>query len=166
MPLKSNIRPLKRGAHAEVELVAKNMRSTLLEVLSAEEYDSQYTDEWLLDRLQQHLDGRLQAEVLVAEVGGDVVGHIILRIEESPQGRYGLFSTFYVSPEFRRRAVGVSLLCEGEVWMADQGLERAITYTSDRNDKLIQMLKKHDYKISNEYPDKHMIGLSKRLVIK
>jgi GNAT superfamily N-acetyltransferase len=75
----------------------------------------------------------------------------------------GLFSTTYVTPEFRNRAVAKQLLHHGESWIKERGMTEAATYTSDSNTKLINLYEGHGYQIAAKYPEKKMIKLAKAL---
>jgi GNAT superfamily N-acetyltransferase len=86
----------------------------------------------------------------------------IVRIDKDDHGKaIGLFSTTFVAPEFRRQAVATRLLSQGEDWMRGHGMIEAATYTSDSNTKLINLYIDHGYKITNKYPEKKMIKLTK-----
>src|SRR5207253_11012083 len=92
---------------AEIRLVAERMRLTLIEVLGEERGGGMYTPDWLIDRLKFHLDpAQCTGAVLLAETEqGQIIAHTIVRIEPDPTGNIGLFSTFYVSPEFRKQRI-------------------------------------------------------------
>ncbi len=123
-----HIRPLDPGNAQEVELVATRMRATLVEVVHPEEGRTMYTMEWLRQRVLWHLDPEAcQGQVFLGEgEDGDIVGHTIVRIETSEEGRpFGLFSTFYVCPDTRHQGLGSALLRRGEAWMRDSTREKA-----------------------------------------
>ena len=144
------VRPIDPRADAEIDLVAARMRETLVEVLGEARGGSMYTMEWLRQRVLFHLDPRRStAQVFLAEdVDGAVTGHTIVRVERGDDGRaFGLFSTTFVAPAWRRRATATALLLRGEAWMIDQGLPEAATWTSDANVKLIALYRKHGYAI-------------------
>jgi len=161
------IRPIKPDSTNEIELIAKRMRETLVEVLGEEEGGSMYTMGWLKQRVMFHLDPKQStAQVFVAENNEtQILGHTIVRIDKDDAGKsIGLFSTTFVAPEFRRQAVATSLLSHGEEWMRGQGMTEAATYTSDSNTKLINLYVDHGYKIIYNYPEKKMIKIAKALV--
>ncbi|MBI5168384.1 MAG: GNAT family N-acetyltransferase [Candidatus Eisenbacteria bacterium] len=158
------IRPIDPEAHDEVALVAERMRLTLVEVLGEETGGAMYTREWLEDRVREHLDpARLRGQVFVAvESGGAVAGHTIVRIEEDDGGRaFGVFSTTYVAPDARRGGVADALLDRGEAWMREQQVTVAQTWTSDTNDPLLALFRKHGYALTLRVPEKKMVVLSK-----
>jgi ribosomal protein S18 acetylase RimI-like enzyme len=123
------------------------MRETLVEVLGRERGESLYSMEWLRDRVSFHLDRERTACVWVAETGNEIVGHAIVRAEDTEARAYGLFSTIYVVPALRRRQVASALLVQGEAWMWALGLKWAATNTSHTNQKLIRLFEKHGYEI-------------------
>lgn len=159
------IRPLKSDCTNEIELIAKRMRDTLIEVLGVEEGGSMYSMDWLKQRVLFHLDPKQStAQVFLAENSdGQVLGHTMVRIEKDDHSlpKIGLFSTTFVAPEFRRQAVASRLLSRGEEWMRGHNLTEAATYTSDSNNKLISLYTDHGYVITNQYPEKKMVKLAK-----
>jgi GNAT superfamily N-acetyltransferase len=160
-----NIRPIDPSSSKEIELVASRMRLTLIEVLGQEKGESLYTDEWLQERVQFHLDpNKSTGQVFVAENSqGQVIGHFIARIENNESGeRIGLGSTIYVVPEFRKQGVALSLLKTAEAWMMFHGMTEAVYYTATHNAKLISLYSKHGYKIANEAAE--MVQLKKNLI--
>ena len=145
------IRDIDPASDAEVDLVARRMRQTLVEVEGEETGTALYSMQWLRDRVRWHLDpANTTGRVFLAEgPGGRVLGHAIVRMESDGSGRrFGLFSTLFVDPGSRRRAVGTRLLRHGEGWMASQALPEAATWTSSTNAKLIGLCSKHGYAIT------------------
>lgn len=144
------IRPIDPRSTSEVEIVARRMRRTLVEVLGEEEGTALYTMEWLRQRVLWHLDPeKSTAQVFLSEDGhGHVTGHTIVRVEREEDGRpFGLFSTTFVEPESRRLAIATHLLRRGEAWMIERGMPRAATDTARGNGKLIGLYEKHGYSI-------------------
>ncbi len=130
------VRPIDRGSLHERQLVASRMRDTLVEVLGEERARAMFTDAWLLDRVDQHIDGRLDAEVFVAVFEGAIVGHSIVRRERDHRGEHGYISTTYVHPAQRRAGAARALVSSVEQWMHERGLRVSVTHTHPRNDKL------------------------------
>lgn len=123
-----------------------------------------YTMDWLVDRVREHIDPARQiGEVFVAEIGdGAIVGHTIVRVERDEDGaEFGLFSTFYVMPEFRSAGIGSALIEQGELWMRQHGLRRASTYTAETNETLHRLMGRHGYAIVLK--KESMVVLSKPL---
>ncbi len=143
------IRALASSADAEIALVAARMRDTLIEVLGEERGGAMYSMEWLDDRVRHHLDpARCEGAVFLAEIGDEIVGHTIVRVETDEDGStFGLFSTTYVLPAHRRASVASQLLDAGERWMVERDLAHAATYTSDTNTKLIRLYETRGYAI-------------------
>ncbi len=159
------IRPIDPQSDAEIALVAARMRETLIEVLGEERGIALYPLDWLNARVRFHLDpGASTAAVFVSvTVDGDISGHTIVRIEQDESGRaFGLFSTTFVDPRFRRTGVASALLAHGEDWMRGQFLRESATYTATGNSKLIQHYTKAGYGMAPAGPE--MVRLSKSLV--
>lgn len=158
-----SVRPLRRDATDEIELVAERMRLTLIEVLGREIGGDMYSIDWLRARVRWHLDpAKCTGEVLVAEATGAIVGHTIVRLEPGEDGELtGLFSTIYVAPEERRRGIADALLRRGEAWFASQRMTTIGTSTSATNGKLIALFTKHGYEIVLHVPESRMVHLSK-----
>ena len=164
------IRDIDPASEAEVDLVARRMRQTLVEVEGEETGTALYTMQWLRDRVRWHLDpANTTGRVFLAEgPGGGVLGHAIVRIEADDSGRrFGLFSTLFVDPGSRKRAVGTRLVRHGEGWMAAHALPEAATWTSSTNAKLIGLFGKHGYAITarhvHEVTGTVMVRLAKPL---
>jgi len=144
------IRPLDPAREDEIDLVARRMRQTLEEVLGEARGREVYSLDWLRDRVRFHLDpARSTGAVFLAERGGVVVGHTIVRVEQEAgdPGVFGLFSTTWVAPEARRQGVANTLLERGEAWMRERALPRAATYTSTTNAPLIRLYEARSYRV-------------------
>ena len=144
--------------------MAQRMRQTLIEVLDEETGNSMYTMDWLIKRVQWHLDPtEVVAQVFVAEnEQGDVIGHTIVRIDSDDDDiAIGLFSTTYVDSASRRFGVAKMLLKQGEEWMRQQEMAVAVTYTDRDNVKLQNLYLTHGYEMS-EMP-KRFVKLAKPL---
>jgi GNAT superfamily N-acetyltransferase len=155
------IRTMDPTSEAEIELVARRMRLTLNEVLGEEAGTALYSVEWLRQRLLWHLDpASCTGQVFLAEdAEGTIVGHTIVRIDADDAGEpIGLFSTTYVVPEARRRAVASRLLLAGEAWMIGHGMATAVTATSAANVKLIKLYEKHGYAVIGAHGDMVKLG--------
>jgi len=155
------IRPMDPTSETELELVARRMRLTLNEVLGEEVGTALYAMEWLRQRVLWHLDPvNCTGQVFLAEnADGTIVGHTIVRIDVDDAGTpIGLFSTTYVVPEARRRAVASSLLLAGEAWLIGHGMATAVTDTSAANLKLIRLYEKHGYAIIDTQGDMVRLG--------
>lgn len=142
------VRALDRQAPEEIEQVAERMRLTLVEVEGEAVGGSLYTMDWLRERVRWHLDpSACTGEVFVAVVPGEgLVGHTIVRVEHDEAGqRFGLFSTTYVAPAWRRHGVAAALLERGQAWLLGQGLASLSTWTSAANTPLIELYARHGY---------------------
>ncbi len=159
-----SLRTIDPGSAREIETIAHRMRLTLIEVLGPERGTEFYTKDWLIDRVRFHLDPQqCQGQIFVAaDAAGELAGHSIVRVEEDDYGEpYGLFSTTYVVPEYRRLGWAEAFLRAGEAWMQTQCLHRAATATALHNKKLIQLYQKHGYQLV--YSNSEMLRLEKCL---
>ncbi|NQU49728.1 MAG: GNAT family N-acetyltransferase [Planctomycetes bacterium] len=142
------IRPINRCSDAEILLVAQKMRQTLIEVLGEKKGNDIYSLEWLIQRVEWHLDcQQTVAEIYLAEDNqGTIVGHTIVRKDFNSNKRViGLFSTTFVAPSFRKTGVATELLEEGEKWILEQGLLSSETHTAEDNLKLINLFQQRGY---------------------
>jgi len=147
------IREISRQSSAEVELVARRMQATLIEVEGEDNATRLHSLDWIRERVCWHLHNpKVCGKVLLATIGaGDIIGHTILRREcDTGAADFGLISTTYVLPEFRRLGVGERLLMVGEAWFKALGLSRSSTWTSAMNTKLIRLCEKHGYAITDQ----------------
>ncbi len=161
-----HVRPIDPASAGEIALVAARMKLTLIEVLGEAQGASMYSDDWLEDRVREHLDpGRLNGQVFVSiAADGSLTGHTIVRVERDDAGHeYGVFSTTYVEPGSRRAGVADALVLRGEEWMRERGVTAAQTWTSETNDPLLALFRKHGYTVTLRVPEKRMKVLSKSL---
>lgn len=147
------LRDFDRACMADVDWVVQGMHRTLVEV-EGEKGRETYSMTWARGRLHEMLDrpSPFGARVFLAVDATDarrIVGHTILRLNAMPDGRvYGLVSTTYVDPAHRRAGIADALLARGEVWIREQGMTEAATWTSAANVKLIRLYEKHGFAIT------------------
>lgn len=143
------ISTIDRESEVEIGLVAERMRQTLIEVLGEERGGSMYTMDWLRERVRFHLDpNRCDGEVFLArDLRGAIAGHAIVRVETERDLKFGLFSTFYVAPQYRGAGVGRDLAAAGEAWMRERQVSEARTYTAEDNGPLHAMMRSLGYEI-------------------
>ena len=147
------IREIDSNSESEISLVARRMRATLVEVEGERVGTALYTMDWLHERVRWHLNNpEVRAKVLLAvHHAGEIIGHTIVRKEwDLSDQPFGLFSTIYVAPEFRRLGIANGLLKAGEDWFADQGLQSYATWTSSTNHRLIRLYEKNGYCITEQ----------------
>ena len=121
-----------------------------------------YSMDWLIERVKFHLNPEnCIGAILVAEDAGQgIVGHTILRVENDEElGRFGLFSTFYVVPEYRNIGIASRFIEAGEEWMADNGMDTFRTFTATDNERLHRLMRRHGYEIEIEKGE--MVSLCK-----
>jgi GNAT superfamily N-acetyltransferase len=163
------VRDIDPTSTAEIDLVAKRMRQTLIEVEGQDRGASLYSLEWLAARVRWHLDGHAcRGRVLLAEMEpNQLAGHSIIRVEPGALGHFGLVSTTYVDPAFRRAGVASALLRYSEQWFKSGGMPSCCTWTSSTNSALIALYERHGYSIAesgaNDLTGTLTVKLSKRL---
>jgi len=146
------LRDLVPAREADFEWVARGMHRTLVEV-EGEKGREAYPLAWTRERLRELLDpARHAAHVFLAVAAQDpdlIAGHTILRLNTMPDGRvYGLVSTTWVDPEYRRAGLADRLLDRGEAWIRERGMTEAATWTSATNLGLIRLYEKHGYAVN------------------
>jgi GNAT superfamily N-acetyltransferase len=159
-----SIEPLDPERADLIDLVARRMRRTLIEVLGARIGARMYDLDWLRERVRFHLDTRVRrATVLLAyDAGRQILGHTIARIEKDEHGaNLGLFSTTYVARPYRRAGVGESLVSAGEEWLRCHGAQHFATDTDENNVPLIRLFEKRGYAVTFHDPATRMIRLGK-----
>ncbi len=131
-----------------IDLIAERMRATLVEVLDEGRADAMFDHEALVGRVMWHLDRsdeERQAEVYVALLDGEIVGHTMVRVDTVEGEELGLFATTYVVPELRRAGAASALLRTGEAWMLERGMAVAATFTDAHNERLLSFYESHGY---------------------
>lgn len=126
------VRQIRAGETGAIALIAARMRDTLVEVVGPAGGEM-YTPAWLEDRVRQHVDGRHEGAVFVAEQDGVIVGHCIVRSEAYEERPIGLYATTYVLPSARRRGLATALLDAGERWLLERGHRELHTCTAVDN---------------------------------
>lgn len=82
MAVKAHVRPIDPTADLEVELVARRMRDTWIEVLGQAEGAGMSSHEWLVERVLWHLAPEQSGQVFVSENSlGEITGHTIVRVD-------------------------------------------------------------------------------------
>ncbi len=158
------IRELDPHRESEIYLVASRMRQTLSEVLGEEKGMALYTMDWLVNRVQWHLDARqTTAKIFLLEnAGSEIVGHAIARIERGEDDEaYGYFSTVYIEPTSRNQKLASALLNHVEKWLRNMQMPKVIYNTAENHEKLIRLFGHHGYQITHR--ESEMVQLTKRL---
>ncbi len=162
--MKTSIRKIDPESKTEIELVAKRMRQTLVDVLGEEKGGSLYTMEWLVNRVLWHLDPtKTIARVLLStDRNGKITGQAIARIETDDSGeKFGYFSTIYVEPGSRGQGVGTTLVKAVESWFLEKRMNFIIYNTAANNSRLIGLFESLGFNLIDKYND--MVRLKKQL---
>jgi ribosomal protein S18 acetylase RimI-like enzyme len=159
------VRRIDRASSAEIGLVARRMQLTLEEVLGEDVGRTMYSLDWLINRVEQHINGELEGEVFVSLDNLEMItGHTIVRRDRDAAGNpIGLFSTIYVTPESRRQSIASQLITIGEHWMLTKDLKKFSTYTSESNIGLIKLFEKHGYQVTEHFNEQQMVIIEKVL---
>ncbi len=157
------IRDLDQSSTEEVELVAKRMQLTLIEVLGDEKGKSMYSMEWLVQRVLFHLSAQTTGKVLVCEDSKhEICGHAIGRLERDENGDfYGFFSTIFVDSNSRRSGVATALMNALETWFRTFAVRKIVYNTAESNAKLIRLFESEGYAITLR--ESEMVELTKQL---
>jgi GNAT superfamily N-acetyltransferase len=152
-----------RDDPAEIEIVARNMRQTLIDVLGAERGAEFYSLDWLVDRVRWHLAPERTAKVLVVEgPDGRIVGHAIVRVEVDEEGAsFGYFSTIFVEEASRRQGLATRLMASVEGWVRGHQLRRVVYNTAASNGRLLPLFQRHGYRVTLR--EGEMVQLTKDL---
>lgn len=159
------IRELNPQMESEIYLVASRMRQTLVEVLGEERGTALYTMEWLVRRVQWHLDSnQTNAKIfLVENADNQIVGHAIARIERDEGNEdYGYFSTVFIEPNSRSKRLASALLNHVEKWLRTMQMPRIIYNTAENHEKLIRLFGHHGYQVTHR--ESEMVQLTKQLL--
>lgn len=153
-----------RDDPTEIEIVARNMRQTLIDVMGAERGGEFYSLDWLVDRVRWHLAPERTAKVLVVEGSdGRIVGHAIVRVEVDEEGAsFGYFSTIFVEEASRRRGLATRLMASAEGWVRGHQLRRVVYNTAASNERLLPLFQRHGYRVTLREGD--MVQLTKDLL--
>jgi GNAT superfamily N-acetyltransferase len=149
------IRKINPDSAGEIALVAQRMRDTLIEVEGSERGAALYSLEWLEERVRWHLNpAETTAQVLVATTpAGEIIGHSIFRIEASDSYPYGLISTTYVLPAWRKSGLATQFLECAHAWFRKNRISISCTWTSASNAPLIALYRKFGYEIVDHGPN-------------
>ncbi len=132
--------------------VAEGMRATLIEVEGEAKGTALYTMDWLRERVRWHLVHPCASVLLLRSLSDDsLAGYSIVRREQNGSEVFGLVSTTYVWPRWRRQGLAQRLLEAGEAWMCEQQLQRACTWTSESNLPLIALYTRRGYAVQDRH---------------
>lgn len=158
------IRPLDSTSTEEIALIADRMKKTLVDVMGEEKGSSYYPDDFFLERLKWHIDLKDHCELLVCELGQQIVAHAIVRVENDEEIHhkpFSYFSTIYTAPEWRRRGLARQLIEKVHEWSLKKSLDK-ITYSTAKNHHgLISLFEEFGYNIIVETDE--MVRMAKEL---
>lgn len=95
--------------------------------------------------------------ILLAEVGGEVVGQLLIHFQSVwlrrfPGERAGYLHSFRVKPAFRGRGIGGDLICQAEAILRERGYQRAIISVARANDRARRLYERYGYSVFGEDP--------------
>ncbi|HIH19670.1 TPA: GNAT family N-acetyltransferase [Candidatus Micrarchaeota archaeon] len=133
----------------DVEVIASFSRklNAYLESITEEKYSTNLSD-------YEHFVGRFlnspEACVLVAEVDGKVVGHVIVSIknlrEWELEKREGYVEDLFVEDDFRNNGIGSMLLDAGVLWCKNNGLNLLSLNVSVKNETAFALYQSAGFK--------------------
>ena len=94
------------------------------------------------DRVQYHVDMKENASILLAEQKGKIIGQSIVRIEEDQGERFALFSTIYISKEYRKLGIAKKLIEKVLDWCRDKGIKKVLYNTAVGNTPIVSLFSK------------------------
>ncbi|MBT4792132.1 MAG: GNAT family N-acetyltransferase [Halobacteriovoraceae bacterium] len=143
------IRPIAPNSKEETSLVAKRMKKTLIDVMGEKDGKNYYSDEWLISRVEQHINLKENACIFLSEENsGEISGQAIIRIEKDNGTNYGFFSTIYVAEEFRGKGIAKELIMAVLKWCKDKDLKRVTYNTAENHTSIINLFGKFKFKES------------------
>lgn len=142
-----NVRTINPRSEEEIALVADQMQKTLIDVMGAEKGEHYYSKEWLLERVQYHINLKDNASIFLAIEDGNIAGQAIVRTENDNSVEYGFFSTIYVNPDYREKGVATDLTNEVIEWCAKKDLPYVIYNTASDNKKMTDLLVKFGFQL-------------------
>jgi GNAT superfamily N-acetyltransferase len=154
------IREINLNSEVEIDLVAKRMQQTLIEVLGYERGESMYSIDWLRNRVKWHLDqsntdGRV---FLLVNHEQEIIGHAIARVDFGSS--FGYFSTIFIEPKSRKSGLAKMLINHVETWFKEKKMPQVIYNTGTHHIAIINLFESIGYKISLE--ESEMVQLSKK----
>jgi len=153
------VREIDPYSESEIQLVARRMRETMVEVLGESRGNAIYSMDWLLDRVRWHLNPKctLGKVFVLEDLNGEIQGHAIARIDFGSD--FGYFSTLFVDPPARGRGLAKSLIAHVESWLVSQGMLKIIYNTAINHKTVISLFRSRGYLITHS--ESEMVQLTK-----
>jgi RimJ/RimL family protein N-acetyltransferase len=125
------------GTAADVQAIARLIATMGVDALSSPELG---VDERIVSLRTLFEAGRNVH--FVAEVSGEVIGELTLKLNKPGPGTLG----FCVRPEWRRRGVASALIREAVVWAQTDELHKLYAEVFPENEAALALLEKHGFK--------------------
>ncbi len=115
-------------------------------------------EEMMSDALREQPDG-----VLVAEVGGKVVGFAVVMYREWFNIAY--LDYIQVKKDYINKGFGHRLIERCVSWAREKGARMIYTETGKDNERAIKFYKRHNFKITGRIPDYYQKGLDAVILV-
>jgi len=104
-----------------------------------------------IDNFKKELsENKDRFNIYVAEDGGQVLGYIVLRIDEllssAFKQRWGIIASFAIRSDSRGKGIGSILLAKALEWFREKGAERIDVSTDAENIAAIQCYEKYGFR--------------------
>ncbi len=139
------------------ELIGARIRPATPADLEAMEWGGEYRHFRRVYRQALREAQRGKRAVLLAEVGSEVVGQLLIHFQSAwlkrfPGERAGYLHSFRVKPAFRGKGIGGDLIRQAEAMLRERGYQRAIISVAQQNDRARRLYERHGYIVFGEDP--------------
>jgi len=109
-----------------------------------------YSDE-VLDYASRCADGEKDLQVFVARRGGEVLGHVVVRINHGDSQqfrmRWGVIQSLAVEPDCHHQGIGTKLVDAAMQWFRDEHCEYVEVYTDQNNIAAIRLYEAAGFRV-------------------
>ena len=118
--------------------------------LPRERVDEYYSDE-AMDYARSCADGEKDLQVFVARRGGEVLGHVVVRINHGDSQqfrmRWGVIQSLAVDPDCHHQGIGTDLAEAAMQWFRGQHCEYVEVYTDQNNIAAIRLYEAAGFRV-------------------
>ena len=112
--------------------------------------DEYYSDE-VLDYARRCAQGERDLQVFVARRGGEVLGHVVVRINHGDSQqfrmRWGVIQSLAVDPDCHHQGIGTKLVDAAMQWFRNRYCEYVEVYTDQNNIAAIRMYEAAGFRV-------------------
>ncbi|MCK4323666.1 MAG: GNAT family N-acetyltransferase [Armatimonadetes bacterium] len=139
-----------RMAEIAARAFARFARHGIDYTLPRELVDEYYSDE-VLDYASRCADGEKDLQAFVARRGGEVLGHVVVRINHGDsqqfQRRWGVIQSLAVDPDYHHQGIGTKLIEAAMRWFRDQLCEYVEVGTDQNNIAAIRLYEAAGFRV-------------------